>query len=700
MEYARYIGAASVAALVVFMLCFNSKESFAMMHPLPRDSHYIVTLRSLADVHAVIPLTVQEIQSRAAYAKHHANEIVICMEAADPATYSKEQLLFDVNALDALLTTEANVLELLHCVHPDHAVRDSAQKTSLDLQAWELEHISSNKKIYNLVLAVYEACKDTCSPEERHLFDGMILGFKKSGLALSDDDLTKVVALKKELMDLGMTFQTNTNGEKRTLAARKEELTGIPDAFIDSLEHKDGVYQLRLDYPTADRVMNYCSVGETRKRYQELFSNRAYPINMAVLDAIIEKRVKLVQLLGYESYAHYVLDGETMETPEKAWAFEKGLVSKALTKAEKEFNALKKDLPEGVSLTQDGKLQPWDAGYAFTYFKKKYYEIDEQEFAEYFPMEKTIDGLMDIYQQFFNIQITKVDAGKTWHSDVQLLQISDKKGTVLGYVYLDMFPRPDKYGHAAQFHGVYGTKNGSTRNPSVATLVCNFTKPLGDKPSLLKYDEVNTFFHEFGHAIHTTLGATKNLVQSGTRTECDFVELPSQMLENWMENAEILKMISCHYKTGQPLPDHLIQKRLDLLQAATGMFVSRQLSLGMISLDMFDGKFPKDTTACMKKYALMMAPHIQYDDTSHSQCAFGHLVGYGPSYYGYMWTDVRGTDVFEQIKKEGLLNPQAGKRYVDCIIGRGGSVDGNTMIKDFLGREATYDAFYKKMGFE
>jgi Zn-dependent oligopeptidase len=331
--------------------------------------------------------------------------------------------------------------------------------------------------------------------------------------------------------------------------------------------------------------------------------------------------------------------------------------------------------------------------------KKEKYAIDEQQFAEYFPMEKTINGLIAVYEQFFSLVITHVDPGITWHQDVQLLQISDKQNNVLGYVYLDMFPRLNKYGHAAQFGGVKALKRGNVRYPAVVTLVCNFTKPVGDTPSLLKYNEVVTFFHECGHALHSVLGATYYGMQAGTSTERDFVELPSQMLENWMEEAAILKMVSSHYKTGQPLPDDLIEKRLTLLRSETGMFVSRQLSLGMICLDMFDDAPTKDTSACMKKYSVMMSPYKEYSDTGHTQCSFGHLMGYGASYYGYMWALVRGTDVFAQIKKEGLLNPIAGKRYVDAIIGRGGSVDGNTMVKDYLGREATYDAFYEKMGF-
>lgn len=666
---------------------------------LPRNDAYVVTVNSLSDVHKVYPLSVAAIESRVAYAQKKAAEIISQLEHMDAQTCTKELLIEKLDAVRSLLGTDLATFELIQSVHPEAAVRDVAEKTSLKLQAYYLDNITSNKKLYELVKAVYERTQSFCSPEEAHLFKDLLDMFKKSGLGLSQKERDQIIALKKELNDLESAFSKNINNDTKTIQATKLELAGVPEDFIASLENENGSYTLRMDYPTSSMVMGYCSVQETRKRYHEQFANRAYPINMSILDTVILKRAQLAQLLGYKSYAHLNIDGQTMETPEKAWAFEKGLVERSLKKAMAEFEEWKQCLPEGVTLSPAGKIYPWDMAYVQNYFKKQNYSIDEQEFAKYFPMEKTIAGMMDIYQQFFNIVITKVDAGKTWHDDVQLLQITDQEGQVLGYVYLDMYPRPNKYGHAAMFDGVKGIKNGALRNPAVVALVCNFTKPMGDKPSLLKYDEVVTFFHEFGHAIHGVLGATRYAMQSGTETERDFVELPSQMLENWMEQTEILKMISSHYKTGQPLPDDLIEKRLELLRSEQGMFTTRQLSLGMICLDMFDGEPNKDTSACIKRYSTMMSPYREYVDGSHMQCSFGHLMGYGASYYGYMWALVRGTDVFAQIKKQGLLNPEAGKRYVDCIIGRGGSIDGNTMIKNYLGREATYDAFYEKMGF-
>lgn len=689
---------ASFLLITLFCItsCFTGKN---MSHPLPRTKDYTVTIQSLSDVHKVYPLTVADIESRAAWVKEHAQEIIDELEAIDPQECSKEFFLTKNDALVSLLSTECGTLELMQAVHPDKQVREAAEKHSLDLQAYGLDHISSNKKLYDLTIAVYDASADACTPEEKHIFDDMLRGFKKAGFGLADDQRARVIVLKKELNDLDTQFSKNINEDNRTIVVTKEELAGVPDTFVQTLEQKDGNYVLRMDYPTQAMVMGYCSVPATRKSFYHQFTNRAYPVNMGILDTVIAKRAELAQLLGYESYAHYDIDGQTMQTPEKAWAFETGLADRALKKAEQEFCVMTQDLPEGVQLSPDGKLYPWDGAYLQNYFKKKYYTIDEQKFAEYFPMQQTIDGLMQIYQQFFNIIITKVDAGRTWYADVQLLQIADKDGTVIGYVYLDMYPRPKKYGHAAQFGCVNAVNQNGHYYPAVVTLVCNFTKPTADQPSLLKYNEVVTFFHEFGHALHSILGSTTYAMQAGTSTERDFVELPSQMLENWMEQPEILKMISSHYKSGQPLPDDLIAKRLEVLQSETGMFVARQLSFGLISLTMFDGKTPKDTSAVMKKYTTMLLPFREYCEDVHDQCAFGHLMGYGASYYGYMWALVRGTDVFEQIKKEGLLNPAAGKRYVDCILGRGGSIDGNTMIRDYLGREATYDAFYEKMGF-
>ena len=230
--------------------------------------------------------------------------------------------------------------------------------------------------------------------------------------------------------------------------------------------------------------------------------------------------------------------------------------------------------------------------------------------------------------------------------------------------------------------------------------MCNFTKPTTDKPSLLKYSEVTTFFHEFGHAIHVMLGATKYYALSGFNTEIDFVELPSQMLENWMENKEILTMISSHYQTGKSLPEVLIEKRLELLKFGQGLFVASQLTLGMVSLQLFGPTYSESLADTYKRFSELNNKFLAYDTDTHRYCSFGHLTGYGPKYYGYLWSLVLAYDVFEQIQKEGLLNPEAGKKYVNAILSHGGSKDANDMLRDYLGREPRFDAFYKKMGLE
>jgi thimet oligopeptidase len=360
------------------------------------------------------------------------------------------------------------------------------------------------------------------------------------------------------------------------------------------------------------------------------------------------------------------------------------------------------DLPEGITLRADGTIDSWNYGFVTNYFKKKYYSIDEQVFAEYFPMEKTIAGLINIYEQFFSLKIEAVPATDMWHSDVRLLQVSRKSdGALLGYVFMDLFPRDKKYGHAAAFEGVFAIKReDGTRTAASVALLCNFTKPIGDKPSLLKYGELTTFFHEFGHAIHCILGAAKYWNLSGFNTEVDFVELPSQMLENWMEDKEILAMVSSHYKTGEPLPQEMITKRLELLKFGQGLVVVNQLALGMTGLELFGPNQNQNADAVFKRFAVQNIKGISYDDDTHRIYSFGHIASalYGPKYYGYLWSLVLAEDVFEKIEKEGLLNPQAGKRYADAILSHGGSKDANDMLRDYLGREPRFDAFYRKMG--
>ena len=696
---------------VFLSVLIGGSLGFLLAHKIPLSKEKVTMkntsqeykrIDSVSDACAVFPKTSQEIVERSDRAQKTALACINVLIALSPENYNQKTVLQNFDALKAAIGSELSVLGLVKSVYPEQEILDVAEKQFVLLNQFIIEHIDSNKQIYQIFKAYQAgaAQKENLSEDDRYLLNKVIENFELQGLNLSAEKQEQVLALKKQCAQLESEFHRLIDQDTTSIKVSEEALAGVAEDFKTTLQRDGDLYVLPMNYPVQAMVMNYCSIEETRKQYSKSFSNKAYPQNESILQEIIKIRDEFSKLLGYESFAAYDLKSQMIKTAERAWDFENDLQKKALIVAEQDFKQLTSDLPEGVSLTKEGKLEPWNYGFVTTYFKKKYYSIDEQVFAEYFPMEKTISGLIAIYEQFFSVTIEWVTISNMWHADVRLLQVKNKAdGKLLGYIFLDMFPREKKYGHAAAFESVLGIKKeDSTVLPSVVTLVCNFTKPTTEKPSLLKYSEVTTFFHEFGHAMHVMLGATKYYAVSGFNTEIDFVELPSQMLENWMEDKEILTMVSSHYVTGKSLPEELIEKRIELIKFGQGLFVASQLTLGMVSLELFGPTHTESLADIYKRFAELNNKHLVYDTDTHRYCSFGHLTGYGPKYYGYLWSLVLAEDVFEQIQKEGLLNPEAGKKYVQAILSRGGSKDANDMLRDYLGREPRFDAFYKKMG--
>ncbi len=668
--------------------------------PLSHKDRCARVIESLEDVHNVYPSTPEDIKERCVDSLRKADTILRSLKNRTAYNCTKEELLGKIDALYACVGTEVRTdlgpLKLFESSHPDEAMRNAAHDASQELTNYCIEHVSSNAELYELTKAVFSACESSCTPEEKYFFTCLLRDFKKSGLDLDQEGRERVVALKKELYDLSVLFSNNLAAEIRTLLFTKEELEGISETFLNGLAQQEDKYVIPINWGTWGVIINNCCNAQTREKFLGELYKKGYPENLSVLDLVIKKRRELALLLGYPSYAHYDLDGQTMQTPENAWKFQKELAAKVFAHAEKEMENLKKDLPAGVVLSKNGKIKVSDRWYVAKYFKEKYYHLDASELNKYFPIDKVISGLITIYQQFFGLRMKQVDAGKAWHPDVRLLEIANLEGCVLGYVYFDLFARPHKFQGAAHFNGISGSKDSEKHNPTVVTLVANFDR----KNELLSYGNVRTIFHEFGHAIHSVLGIQYYAMQSGClQTERDFIELPSQMLENWLEEKDILKSISSHYKTGEQLPDDLLDQFLTWRKTWQAAHCCDYLAYGMISLDLFDGQEFKDLHESWNKYREEMMSYQEPLEEDFYYCSLWHLIMYGPAFYGYLFTEIRAADVFEQIKKEGLLSPAAGKRYVDCILGRGASVDGNMMIKDYLGREATYDAFYKKMGF-
>ena len=657
------------------------------------------------DIISLFALTPEEIKTKLPLYKKQAQDTIDALIAlpADQRTFSNT-----AKALDEVVTLSNLAITNLVCValellSPDAHVRDAAHDACIEISNFFVDTITSNKKLYAAFMEYANGAGTTESltDEQRYFLNDTVSSFKREGLSLPDQSLAQVKELRKELSALTADFERNIAEDSSSIAVARKDLEGLPEDFIAGLAvTEDGKYKLGIDYPTYFRVMETCAVEKTRKALYTAFNNRAYPVNDELLKTIIIKRDELARLLGFADFAHLDVDDQMAASPERAQEFIQDLITKAVPKVALEMATLTASLPKSVKLGAHDKINPWDFMFIENNYKKNHFNIDEQKIAEYFPMQNTVDQLLDIYHQFFSIDFVQVPVQGLWHEDVTAVQVVDKKGQVLGTLLLDLYPRPNKYSHAAHTTIIPATiAQDGTRIPDVSVVIGNFSKPTATQPSLLKRNEVQTFFHEFGHALHAVLGATTIASLSGTHTKRDFVELPSQMLEEWLMDKDILRKVSSHYQTGQPLPDDIIDTLISFKNLTSGYFVTRQGYLSMISLDYFGAGDAKDPYAIMKKlYAEIMTPMV-FSPANHFYTSFGHLTGgYGPKYYGYLWSKVFALDIFAEIKKHGLLDPVIGQKYIKEVIGKGGSQDPNELLYNFLGRRPNSQAFLSDLG--
>jgi thimet oligopeptidase len=665
------------------------------------------------DIISLFAVTPENIATNTPLYIAEAKEIIDTIIAIDDheRTYANTARPLDEVFSLSNLAIAQHIYEALELLHPDDATRNAAHDAYITIQAFWVDYVMSNKKLYNAFTAYasQQIENEGLSAQQRYFVNDTIDSFKREGLSLPDETLAQANALRKELAALSADFDRNIAQDNRTITVTRNELEGLDDDFIATLRKSDdSLYILGVDYPTYFRVMENCSIAETRKKLYIAFSNRAYPINEELLKTIIVKRDELAKLLGYIDYAHADIDSQMAATPEKAQAFISDMTQRAAKKTDREFATLTQTLPASVELTADGKMQPWDMAYVQNIYKKTRYNLDEQKIAEYFPMQKTVEELLDIYRQFFSIDFEEVPATGLWSDDATVVRVlsssakasADRKdNAVIGTLILDLYPRPNKYSHAAHTTIVPATyKPDGTLIPDVSIVIANFTKPTATQPSLLKRSEVETFFHEFGHALHAILGATEIASLSGTHTKTDFVELPSQMLEEWLVDKEMLKKVSGHYITGQPLPDDIIDTIIELKNLTSGYFVTRQTYLASMALSYFGQGEQKDPHTIMSSLHNKIMHHSEFSEDNHFYASFGHLTGYGAKYYGYLWSKVFALDIFAEIKKHGLLNPEIGHKYVKEILSKGGAQDPNELLYNFLGREPNTQAFFEEMG--
>ncbi|RLN51133.1 hypothetical protein BBJ29_005623 [Phytophthora kernoviae] len=510
-----------------------------------------------------------------------------------------------------------------------------------------------------------------------------------------------------KLSKLGIQFHQNLTEETIEVKFLHQELQGLSDDFIAALEKgDDGKYKIALSYPTVFPILNTCTVESTRKSVEYAFNRRCIDKNVAILEEMLELRHKVALALGYENHAAYVLEQRMAETPTKVKTFLTDLDNKLVPLAKKDLDNLLKLKEADCDKNEwkfDGKINMWDFRFYMDQFVKKHCSIDAEKIREYFPLAHVTSELLAMYQELLSLKFVEISQPHVWHKDVRMFAVYDarpqKNGHLVGHFYLDLFPRPGKYGHAACFTLQQGCANSEgIREYPAAAMVANFNAPTKSKPSLLGHQEVVTYFHEFGHVMHCLCSEVDIPRFAGTRVERDFVEAPSQMLENWCWENEPLQRLSSHYETGAKLSNELITRLISTKNANTGLLNKRQLLFA--TFDQTIHSKAKSNTAQVLKQLQTEIMLIDMTPDTNFAGSFGHLAGgYDAQYYGYMWSEVFSMDMFaSRFKKEGLMNPKTGLAYRELILARGGSVDAGVMLNDFLGRAPNQDAFLLSKG--
>ena len=591
---------------------------------------------------------------------------------------------------------------------------DEIQKIAQEVSPWLSEFsndIQLNVELFLRVKSVFDTRSTLqLTPEQSMLLDKQYKGFTRNGANLNDTDKIKLRKIDAKLSKLSLQFGENVLAETNAFEMHltdENDLAGLPDSVRESArevakskEKKGWVFT--LDYPSYVPFLTYAENRELRKKMaiaagKKAFQNNEFNNEKIVLE-IVNLRHQRANLLGYKTHAHFVLEERMAESPEKVIEFSNNLLKKAKPAAIKEFENLENYAKKIDKIDQ---LQKWDGAYYSEKLKKELFDLDQELLKPYFKLENVIAGVFTIANRLYDLKFEETSDLDKYHEDVKTYRVTDNNGKFISIFYADFHPRKGKRNGAwMTSYKAQQIKNKINERPQVS-IVCNFTKPTETKPSLLTFNEVTTLFHEFGHALHGILADTTYGSLSGTSVSWDFVELPSQILENWCYEKEALELFAKHYKTGEVIPMKYIEKIKESASFQEGMQTLRQLSFGLLDMK-WHGQNPSKIVSIKEFENEAFATTKLYPDVIENSMstAFSHIFqgGYSAGYYSYKWAEVLDADAFEYFLEKGIFNKEVASKFKENILSKGGTEKPMSLYKRFRGKAPKPEALLKRAG--
>lgn len=638
--------------------------------------------------------------------------LAIANDELEQLTQTQESLDFEnvLGALDALKEKLGHPIRLashLMSVQDNPELRKGFESVQPEFSAF-FARLPLNEKLWRLINSYSETenAKNLEPIQKRHL-DKTMHHFIHAGANLPADKKQRAEEIKVELSQLCTKFSNNVLDSTNNfeLVISEKDLVGLPVSMIQQAQESaraKGIkgYLFTLQVPSFLPFMKYSERRNIREFFYEAFANRACEEeldNQPLIERILVLRNELANLHGYKNFADYRLELNMVKNGQLASDFIQNLAAHTQPYFEKEKQLLKDFASSRLNID----LQPWDVSYVMEKLRKEKFDIDDEDLRPYFPLDNVLNGLFTLVKKIFALTITKQTGVELWHDSVEYYDINDEDGVYLGSFYVDLFPRQTKRAGAwMNYFYTGGPQTDGSFKPHLGLMCGNFTPPQQDKPALLTHREVETTFHEFGHLLHHMLSKVPIQARAGTNVAWDFVELPSQIMENWCWEREALDMFAKHYETGETIPEELFTKMVSARAFLGAYQQMRQLSFSTVDLSLhIDYNADKDGDAITYAQKLMEPFQIKPEFAhNHFLTAFTHIFAgsYAAGYYSYKWAEVLDADAFTRFKKEGILNREIGQAFVDAILSRGDSAEPTELFKEFMHREPDINALLKR----